>query len=172
MKVFKYILCLCLITSCGALVDYDYENNTDFSKYKSYNYFTDMNTGFSQLDNKRLVKTIDAKLQAMGFTKTEDPSFRIDIQSGEITNNVGNNVGVGFGGTGRNVGGGMSIGIPVGNNSVLREVSIEFVDDSKSGVFWQAITTINQTRNNTPEKREAAFVKMVEKIFSKYPPKR
>jgi len=171
MKLFKYLICLSLITSCGAVVDYDYEKNVNFSEYKTYNYFTDMKTGFSQLDDKRLTRAIDTKLQSMGFTKSDDPSFRIDIQSGEIVNNPNSNVGVGVGGTGRNVGGGVSIGIPVGGNTIQREVSVEFVDDNKSGVFWQAITTINQTRNNTPEKREAAFAKLVEKVFAKYPPK-
>jgi hypothetical protein len=170
MKALKYIFVLLFITSCGSFVDYDYEENTDFSAYKTYNYFTDIKTGFSQLDNKRLFAAIDAKLAIMGFTKSENPSFRIDIQSGEIINNP-NNVGIGMGGTGGAVGGGVSFGIPVGASTTQREVNIEFVDDSKTGVFWQAVTIISQHANNTPEKREAAFVKMVDKVFSKYPPK-
>jgi len=169
MKNSIYLLALILLTSCGAFVDYDYEKNTDFTQYKTYNFFTDMNSGFSQLDEKRLLNAIDAKLQSMGFSKTENPSFRIDIKSGEIINNTNSNVGVGIGGTGRNVGGGGSIGIPVGGNRTAQEVSIEFVDDSKSGVFWQAITTMTNI-GNTPEKREASFAKMVDKIFNSYPP--
>lgn len=170
MKLLKTLIVLLLLTSCGAYVDYDYEKSTNFSDYKTYNYFTDMDTGFSQLDDKRLMRALDAKLYAMGFTKNDDPSFRIDIQSGEITNNSNSNVGIGMGGTGRNVGGGVTVGFPIGSNTVQREVSIEFVDDSKNGVFWQAITTLSNI-GTTPEKREASFAKMVEKVFSKYPPK-
>lgn len=171
MKRIAFLFVILLFVSCGSFVDYDYEKNTDFSRYKTYNYFTDINTGFSGLDNKRLYRVLDTKLKTMGFTKSDNPSFRIDIQSGEVTNRVNNNVGVGIGGTGRNVGGGLSIGLPIGNTTTLREVSIEFVDDSSSGVFWQAVTTISQQSKNTPEKREAAFAKLVEKVFSKYPPK-
>lgn len=171
MKRITYLLVAFLLVSCGAYVDYDYEKTTDFSQYKTYNYFTNMDTGFSQLDNKRLFRVMDAKLKSMGFIKSENPSFNIDIQSSAITNNITDNVAIGVGGTGNNIGGGVSFGIPVGAYAVQREVIIEFVDDSKNGMFWQAVTVLSQTSNNTPEKREAAFVKLIEKIFSKYPPK-
>lgn len=168
MKAFKYFIVLLFVTSCGTHVDYDFEKNTDFYHYKTYDYFTDIKTGFSQLDNKRLFRAIDVKLQSMGFTKSENPSFRVDIQSGEILNNNNNsNVGIGAGG----VGGGVSIGFPNRASTTQRQISIEFVDDSKNGVFWQAVTTLSQHANNTPEKREAAIVKMIENIFSKYPQK-
>lgn len=171
MKLLRLLSVLFLLTSCGALVDYDYEKDTDFSEYKTYNYFTDMKTGFSQLDDKRLIRAMDQKLKALGFEKSETPSFRIDIQSTEAVNNTNSTVGVGIGGTGNSIGGIGSIGIPINSNRTIREISIEFVDDSKSGVFWQAVTTISNI-GNSPEKREASFVKLIDKIFVKYPPKK
>ena len=50
------------------------------------------------------------------------------------------------------------------------EIKIEFVDDSKNGTFWQAVTT-QSNLGNTPEKREESFDKLIEKVFSKFPPK-
>lgn len=170
MRLLRLIAILLLFTSCGAFVDYDFEKSTDFSQYKTYNYYLDMKSGFNQLDENRLLRALDSKLQSMGLEKSETPSFNIDIQSAEVTLNSNSSVGVGIGGTGRNVGGGVSVGIPVGGNRVTREISIEFVDDSKNGVFWQAVTTISNF-GNTPEKREESFTKLVEKVFSKYPPK-
>ncbi|MDG1661461.1 MAG: DUF4136 domain-containing protein [Winogradskyella sp.] len=170
MKLLRLFAILLLFTSCGTFVDYDFEKSTDFSQYKTYNYYSDIKSGFNQLDEKRLLRAIEAKLQSMGLEKSETPSFNIDIQSAEVTLNSNSSVGVGIGGIGRNVGGGVSLGIPVGGNRVTREISIEFVDDSKNGVFWHAITTISN-HGNTPEKREASFVKMINKVFSKYPPK-
>lgn len=169
MKQLNYILVLFILTSCGAYVDYDYEKDTKFETYKTYNYFSDIKTDFNDLDNKRLVRAIDAKLKTMGFEKSENPSFNIDIKSNQTNQNSNSNVGVGLGGTGKNVGGGISIGIPVGGNRIITEVSIEFVDDSKNGVFWQAVTIISNI-GNTPKKREESFVKLVEKVLSKYPP--
>ena len=45
MKTFKFILLALLFTSCGTIVNYDYEKSTDFTQYKTYNYFDDMETG-------------------------------------------------------------------------------------------------------------------------------
>ena len=56
-------------------------------------------------------------------------------------------------------------------NKNTRELVIEFVDDSKTEMFWQAISESNYNPNDTPEKREERFHKVVEKIFSTYPPK-
>ena len=169
MKYLIRLFILTLFCSCGTVVDYDYASNTDFSSYKTYNFFTDMKTGFNQLDENRLMNAIDVKLQSMGFAKSEAPSFNIDIKSAQVDASNANNVGVGIGGTGRNVGGGISIGIPVGGNRTLTEVSIEFVDDSKNGVFWQAFSSLSNI-GNTPEKREQSFNQLIEKVFSKYPP--
>ena len=171
MKSFKYILVLLLFTSCGTIVNYDYEKSRDFTQYKSYNYFDDMKTGLSELDTKRLIRAIDANLGSKGLSRTDNPDFYIDIQSQDIQNRNSPNVGVGVGGTGRNVGGGISVGLPLGANQNTRELVIEFVDDSKGGMFWQAVSESSYSENATPEKREAIFVKLVEKIFSGYPPK-
>lgn len=170
MKLVRLLFALLLLTSCGAFVDYDYDKDVNFSEYKTYNYFSDMKTGLNPLDQNRLINAIDAKMKTLGFTKSETPSFNIDIQTAEVTNQQNSNVGVGIGGTGRSTGGGISVGIPIGGNRPAREIKIEFVDDSKKGVFWEAIT-IQSNLGTTPQKREESFVKLVERIFSKYPPK-
>ncbi|MDO1499771.1 DUF4136 domain-containing protein [Winogradskyella maritima] len=159
------------LASCGVAVDYDYEKSTDFSNYKTYNYFTDMSSGLSELDEKRLIRTLDAQLRTMGLQKSDTPDFRIDLKSQEFTGPNRSTVGVGLGGGGRNVGGGISVGIPVGRQSATRELSIEFVDDSKNGMFWQVVSESQFNNRATPDQREAYFSKVVEKMMSKYPPK-
>lgn len=170
MKHLKFLLIAFLITSCGTIVNYDYEKSTEFNNYKSYNYFDDMKTGLSELDTKRLIRTMDKKLQTMGFTKSDNPDFYIDINSQQVQSRNNSNVGVGVGGGGGRGFGGVSVGIPIGQNKQSREIVIEFVDDSKTGMFWQAISESNYNPNSSPEKREAKFVTLVEKIFSSYPP--
>ena len=172
MKVLKYIIVALLFTSCGTLVHYDYEKSTDFNQYKSYNYFDDMKTGLSELDTKRFIRAIDGKLESMGMTRSDSPDFFIDIQSQDIQNRNNSNVGVGVGGTGRNVGGGISVGLPLGSSQNIREIIVEFVNEGKGGMFWQAVSESSYTENASPEKREAIFVKLAEKIFSGYPPKK
>ncbi len=170
-NIFKYILVVLVFSSCGTLVNYDYEKTTDFKQYKSYNYFDDMKTGLSELDIKRLTKAIDAELKTMGLIRSKNPDFYIDIFSQDIQNTNNSNVGVGVGGTGSNVGGGISVGIPIGGHKNMRELIIEFVDDSKGGMFWQAVSESSYSPNASPEKREAKLAALVVKIFEGYPPK-
>ncbi|WP_422105779.1 DUF4136 domain-containing protein [Winogradskyella sp.] len=171
MKAFRFILIALILTSCGTVVNYDYEKSTDFTQYKTYNYFDDMQTGLSELDTKRIIRSIDAKLATLGLTRSDNPDFFIDIQSQDIPNRNNSNIGVGAGGTGGNVGGGVSVGIPLAGNQYTREVVIDFVDKKQNEkLFWQAVSESSYRPNATPEKREAVFVKLVEKIFSAYPP--
>jgi len=172
MKAFKYLCVALLMYSCGTTVNYDYEKTTDFTQYKSYNYFDDMKIGLNQLDTKRLIKALDAKFETMGLTRSDNADFYVDIQSQDIQSQNNSNVGVGVGGTGGNVGGGISVGIPLGQNQNTRELLIEFVDDTKGGMFWQAISESSYAPDASPEKREEKFKALVDKIFTQYPPKK
>ncbi|SDI11000.1 DUF4136 domain-containing protein [Winogradskyella thalassocola] len=171
MKNLKFLLITLIITSCGTKVNYDYEKTTNFNEYKSYNYFDGMKTGLSELDTKRLISTMDAKLKTMGLIRSDNPDFYIDIQSQDVQNRNNKNVGIGVGGGGGNIGGGISLGLPIGANKNTRELVIEFVDDTKTGMFWQAISESSYNPNDTPEKREDRFKTVIEKVFSTYPPK-
>ncbi len=171
-SILGVLIVLFVFTSCGTVVNYDYEKTTDFSKYKTYNYFDDMKTGLSELDNKRLIIAIDTKLKTMGLTRSDDADFYIDIQSQDIQNRTNSNVGVGVGGGGGGGFGGVSVGVPLGGNQNTRELVIEFVDDTKGGMFWQAVSESSYQPNSSPEKREAKFVALLDKIFAGYPPKK
>jgi len=173
MKFLKFILIAILFTSCGTIVNYDYEKSTDFTQYKTYDYFGDMKSGLSQLDDKRLMRVMDAKLTTMGLTRSENPDFYIDIQTQDVMNRNNTNVGVGAGGGGGGGFGGVSVGIPLGGNQNSREIVIDFVDkNNNEKLFWQAVSESSYKQNASPEKREEAFAKLVEKIFEGYPPKK
>ena len=173
MKLFKSLLLLLFVVSCAPIhVNYDYEKGTDFTQYITYNYYSNLETGLSELDTKRLLDVLDEKLIAKGMTLSETPDFYINIQSSEYQESQRNTVGVGIGGSGRNMGGGISIGIPVGQQNVNRQIIIDFVDESKNGLFWQAVTETSINSNASPEKREERFKIIVDKILEGYPPKK
>jgi hypothetical protein len=173
MKQLFFISLLLVIISCAPIrVNYDYEKTTDFDTYKTYNYYTPLDTGLSDLDSKRLLDAMNTKMQSRGCIVSETPDFLINIQSSEFQEAQGNNVGVGLGGGGGNVGGGISFGIPMGQANVTRQIIFDFVDDNKSGLFWQAVSESSYNPKSNPEKREAQLQAIVEKVFSKYPPKK
>jgi len=173
MKLIKTLALLLLVASCAPIyVNYDYEKGTDFSKYKSYNYYADMKTGLSELDTKRLLNALDEQLQAKGMSLSDTPDFFIDIKSTEFQGAQKQTVGVGLGGGGRNVGGGISIGLPIGQAQVTRQLTVDFVDENIKQLYWQAVSESSFNPNQTPEKREARLNAIVSKILAKYPPKK
>jgi len=86
MKFLKGLLVILLIQSCGPIVNYDYDINTDFNNLKTYAYFDDINTGLSALDTKRIVRTLDKKLQSLGLERRANnpPDFRTGTPNSKI----------------------------------------------------------------------------------------
>lgn len=173
MQSIKILLIALLVVSCAPIrVNYDFDRTTDFSKYKTYQYYGNMKTGLSALDTKRLLDAIDAKMTSLGFNVSENPDFLIDIRSAEFQGAPRQTVGVGIGGGGRNAGGGISIGIPVGQANVNRQITIDFVDETGKGLFWQAVSESSFNANTTPEKREERLKAITEKVLAGYPPEK
>ena len=171
MKSIKIILLAVLVSSCASIrVNYDYDKTADFSKYKTYNYYQDIETGLNELDSKRLINAMDANLQARGFSLSEAPDFFINIQSQEYHEAQRSSVGVGVGGSGRNVGGGVSIGIPIGQSNINRQIIIDFIDENGKGLFWQSVSESSFNPNASPSTREKKLKAIVEKVLSQYPP--
>ncbi len=171
-KVFCIALVICLNSCAPIHVYYDYEKDTDFTQYKTYNYYSVMETGLSELDTKRLLDVLDERLTSKGITLSETPDFYINIQSSEYQESQRSTVGVGVGGSGRNVGGGISIGIPVGQANVNRQIIIDFVDENKNGLFWQAVSESSFNPKAAPEKREERLQAIVDKVLDGYPPEK
>lgn len=172
MKLLHYLLLALLFTSCQAVrVQTDYQKETDFTNYSTYNYYGDMVTNLGDLEEKRLIKVLDASMQNKGLLLSEEPDFLINIQSEMYQAANGNTVGLGVGGGGRNVGGGLSVGIPIASSKVQREIIFDFVDSQKEELFWQAVSTSSFNENTSPTEREAKLVEIVERVLSKYPPK-
>ncbi len=161
------------IVSCAPIyVNYDYDKAIDFSKYKTYQYFGDMDTGMNELDTKRLLDAMDKKLAANGFLISETPDFLIDIKTTEFRNAPQESVGVGVGGGGGNVGGGISIGLPIGQSKMTRQIVFDFVDAENKKLFWQAKSESGYNPRAEPAKREERFAAILEKVFKKFPPEK
>lgn len=173
MKYFGVFAVLLLVASCGATrVNYDYDDTTDFSAYSTYSYFSDMETGLSQLDERRLLNAMDMTMQSKGLLFSEEPDMLVNIQSIVFEGQRNNAVGVGLGGGGGAMGGGISVGIPVGEPKAVRELKIDFVDAKQDLLLWQAVSESPFKESDTPAVKEQKMKELVAKIFEKYPPKK
>lgn len=175
MKSLYLFPLLLLLVSCAAInVNYDYDKETDFSAYSTYNYFGDMQTGLSEFDERRLLDAMETTLKEKGMLFSEEPDMLINIQStvmrGQTNNTVG--VGVGGGGIGGGVGGGVSVGIPIGRPNETRMLTIDLVDAKKDMLLWQAVSESPFKEQDTPVVKQQKMQELIAKIFAKYPPKR
>lgn len=172
MKYVGLSMLLVLLTSCNAIkVQYDYDKETDFSGYTTYNYYEDMDTGLSELDTKRLIRAIDSVMRTKAILLSEEPDFLIGIKGSTFEGGPNNTVGLGLGGGGRSVGGGVSVGIPVGRPKLERQIIFDLVDSQKDALFWQAVSKSPFKEGQSPEAREQKLQELVTKVFSKYPVK-
>jgi len=123
MKSIKILFVSLFLFSCAPIyVTYDFEKGVDFSKYKTYKYYHDIETGLSELDDNRLFFLLDKQLQSQDLSRSESPDFYVNIYSQEFQEEQRSTVGVGVGGSGRNGGGGVSV------ENVIIEIKIK---DSK-----------------------------------------
>ncbi|WP_010180628.1 DUF4136 domain-containing protein [Aquimarina agarilytica] len=167
MRQFLYTCLVLIVVSCsGPRVAYDYDTKTDFSKYKTYNYYPDLKTGLSDLDTKRLLDATDTALEAKGFSKSESPQVYVNFKSHKYQTPSRTGVGVGVGN------GPISIGgtIPFGRPDQHVQLTVDFIDVQKDELFWQAEADDTQNSEQTPENRVGFFRVMMQKVLSKYPP--
>ena len=139
-KRFFLVVLGLLFMNCSVYVNYDYDKTTNFDNYISYGYFPDLKTGMSSFDDKRFFRVLDSTLQSRGFTYSEEPDFFINILSEEFREPQ-QNIGVGVGGTGGNVGGGVSVGVPLAGGQLQRSIQFDFVDAQGDYLFWQAVAS-------------------------------
>ena len=170
-KAFAFVSLL--IFSCAPVrVSYDFDKTVNFSDFTTYNYFQNMDTGLSQLDEKRLLKVLDSMLLTKGKRLAEAPEFLVNIKSEVYRSAPGNTVGVGVGGGGRNVGGGVSVGIPLGASGLKRNIILDIVDAQRNQLIWQADTESGFRDNASPSVREDILRNVVHKALGKFPPQR
>lgn len=172
MKRFFLAFVFIIFISCSSVkVSYDYERETDFTAFNTYNYIENIQTGMSELDDKRFFRAMDITLQTKGLIFSEEPDILIDVNTIVYETQSGNNVGIGLGGGGGAIGGGLSVGIPVGGPKLTREIEVNFIDAKKNEMVWQAIGKEPFREADPPAVKEERMQAWVTKIFDKYPPK-
>lgn len=171
MNFIKLLFVCAIVSSCNTpKAVYDYDDTVSFNNYKTYQLFPDFQSGLSQLDETRLITSLKNGMEEKGFSTSEEPGLHVNIYSREFMDQNRSSIGVGIGGGGRSGGVGVSGGIPIENNSVILEVTIDLIDAAEDSLVWQAVVETKFNPNASPEQRRAMFDKIVEKALEGYPP--
>jgi hypothetical protein len=172
MRFFLCLIVSVLLTSCGAVyVEYDYDKHAPFDSYATYNYNFVEEDNLSEFDQKRYVKYSDSLLQSRGLQLAEHPDLWITTTAKSFEASSRNTLGVGVGGGGGYGGVSVGGGIPIGGREEHLELTIDFYDSKTQKYIWQAYAESSRKLNATPPERDAYFLKIVSKVYSKYPPK-
>jgi len=170
------ILLAFLMISCATVyVKTDYDTQASFTTYKTFGFFKPGidKVEISDLDKKRILRSIDKTLHNKGFTKSETPDLLVSIttKAEKNVNVYQNNFGYGYGwgwynpfwwGTGFN------------NFSTYESVEgrlfIDLIDAKKKELVWQGVGTAPLV--DGPEAKEARIQEIVTAILAKYPPEK
>ena len=183
MKYFKVlpVLFLFLLGSCSSVtVSSDYEKGTDFSNYKTYAFYKKGidKVDISDLDKRRILRAIEAELNAKGMIKSDNPDLLVNIftksrEKIDVYNNAYYGwypwyygYGYGFGAFGP----GMGFGYTNVTTSTEGTLFIDLIDAHKKELAWQGIGTGILSYHKDLEKKEARIKEFVQKIMMEYPP--
>ncbi|MEN9488704.1 MAG: hypothetical protein RL494_969 [Bacteroidota bacterium] len=173
MKTIQLVsaLVLFLLTACSPVrVNFDYDKKTDFSTYKTYAFYK---TGIdkveiSDLDKKRILRSIDEEMTAKGFTKSETPDLLININT-KAEKNINVNqfyAGYGYGwGFGWNPYWGGNYNVTTNTEGTL---TIDLIDAAKKELIWQGEGIGYLTKNT--DKKDENIKMFVTNILAQYPP--
>lgn len=174
MKKLKYLLLIAVFTACNApQAVYDYDNQVQFNTLSTYQIFPELNSNLSQLDEQRLQSILDTEMKSVNFSHVSDsPDVYLNYYASSFEIPSQNNLGIGVGGTGGNVGIGVSGGIPLSSSKTQMRITFDLINVKDDALIWQAIVESPFNRNASPEKREEQLRDMVKKALEGYPPKK
>jgi hypothetical protein len=173
LKITPVLLLLGLLfTSCSSVrVASDYDREANFNSYQSFAFFKPGidKADISDLDKKRILRAIEAEMQAKGFTKSDNPDLLVSIftKTNENINIYQNNMmgwGYGWGwhpwywGSGFNT----------VNRTSEGTLYIDLIDAEKKELVWQGMGTAALARE--VNKKQERINEIVKKILEKYPP--
>lgn len=166
------LLAAVLFTSCSSVrVASDYDREANFNSYQTFAFFKPGidRAEISDLDKKRILRAIEAEMQAKGFTKSDDPDLLVSIftKTNENINIYQNNMmgwGYGWGwhpwywGSGFNT----------VNRTSDGTLYIDLIDAEGKELVWQGMGTAALAEK--VDKKQKRINEIVSKILEKYPP--
>ena len=173
MKFLKFLFLFLIFTSCNApRAVYDYDQQVNFDKYTTYSLYPEFRSELSQLDERRLISSLETALQNKNFSASNAPDLYVNVYSEEFQEQNRKSLGIGVGGGGGNMGVGVSGGIPLGGPATYLELTFDFIDVEDDSLVWQAVVQSKFDPDASPEERQERFEKIVEKALKGYPPEK
>jgi hypothetical protein len=182
MKKISFIwMAVFLIVASAAFgqdVRYNFDKDTDFSKFKTYKWVTIKGaTPVDDITDKQIKQGIDAQLTAKGLSKVEgdDANLFVGYQAAIGTEkqftsfDSGWGYGPGWYGRGWYGGGG---GMTTGQTSTIYngQLAVDMYNSAGHDLVWRGVVSKTLDPKAKPDKRQKNVTKALTKLFKNYPP--
>jgi hypothetical protein len=178
LSLFSIGLLLFLLgTAFGQDVRYNFDKDTDFSKYKTYRWVSIKDAQkLDDITDRQVKDAIDAELAKKGLSKVDAENadlyvgYQTAIGTEKQFTSYNTDWGYGPGWGGGWYGGGT--GMTTGQTSTIYvgTLALDMYDASKKELVWRGMATKTLDPKAKPEKREKNLNKAVAKLLKKYPP--
>lgn len=173
IKLLPILLLLLVLSGCSSVrVAADYDKNAPFDTYKTFAFYK---TGIdkaeiSDLDKRRILRAIEERMIAKGFTKSDNPDLLVNIFT-NARKEV--NVNQFYGGMGYGWGYGWHPWMWGGGHTSVSTTTkgslyIDLIDARKKELVWQGKG--DGSLEVVTDKKEKRIAEFVDKILEKYPP--
>jgi hypothetical protein len=163
----------------GQDVRFNFDKNTDFSKFKTYKWVTLKEASkLNDLLDKQIIAAVDTELATKGLTKVDDDSANLYVgyqagvgQEKQFTSYSSD---WGYGG-GWNRGGwygspGMSTTTGQTSTIYVGQLAVDVYDSANKDLVWRGLASKTIDPKAKPEKQEKNLKKAVTKLLKNYPP--
>jgi hypothetical protein len=170
---------LALGTAWAQDVRYNFDKDTDFSKFKTYKWVELKDAAkVNDLMDKDIKSAVDTELAAKGLTKVDgdDANLYIGYQGGVGTEkqytsyNTGWGYGPGWYGGGWY--GGPSSSMTTGSTSTIYigQLAVDMYDSAHKDLVWRGVASKTIDPKAKPDKQQKNLAKAMKKLFKNYPP--
>jgi hypothetical protein len=171
---------LALGTARAQDVRYNFDKDTDFSKFKTYKWVELKDaTKVNDLVDKDIRSSIEQQLATKGLTKVDgdDANLYVGYQAGVGTEkqftsyNSGWGYGPGWYGGGWY--GGPSSSMTTGSTSTIYigQLAVDMYDSANKDLVWRGVASKTIDPKAKPDKQQKNLQKAMAKLFKNYPPK-
>lgn len=169
MKTIKFlpVLLLFALVSCNSVrVASDFDKNVEFTQFKTYAFYKNGidKVEISDLDKKRILRSIDEVMASKGFSKSDNPDILINFFTKSREQVNVNQFGYGFGW------GPFWGGHTTAYSDTEGTLYIDFIDARKKEMIWQG-QGAGSISENVKDKDEM-IKNFVSKILAQYPPEK
>jgi len=177
--VWMAILLMVAGTAFAQDVRYNFDKNTDFSKFKTYKWVAlkDAPT-VNDLMDKQIKEAIDSQLATKGLSKvdTDNADLFIGYQVGLGTEKQFTSYDTGWGygpGWGRGGWYGGAGGMTTGQTSTIYvgQLALDMNDSANKDLVWRGVVSKTIDPKAKPDKQQKNLTKAVAKLLKNYPPK-